>query len=88
MAEEKASAIEDLTIVPDLTFGCVESYVKSVSQSLGDKELSKGYKYFCEKYVTNITVHSIEKGCMVKGKCHRSQRKNESPHDIEWMDHL
>lgn len=55
MVEEKASAIKDLTIVPDLTFGSVESYVKSVSQSLGNKELSKGYKYFCEKYVTNIT---------------------------------
>lgn len=55
MAEETASANKDLTIVPNLTFGCVESYMKSVSQSLGDKELTKGYKYFCEKYVTNIT---------------------------------
>lgn len=55
MAEEKASANKDLKIVPNLTFGCVESYMKSVSQSLGDKELTKGYKYFCEKYVTNIT---------------------------------
>lgn len=55
MAEEKASANKDLTIVPKLTFGCIESYMKSVSQSLGDKELTKGYKYFCEKYVTNIT---------------------------------
>lgn len=56
MVEEKASAIKDITNVPDLTFGCVESYVESVSQSLGDIKLSKGYKYFCEKYVTNITV--------------------------------
>lgn len=55
MVEEKASAIKDLTSVPDLTFGYVESYVKNVSQSLWDKELSKGYKYFCEKYVTNIS---------------------------------
>lgn len=55
MVEEKAFAIKDITNVPDLTFGCVESYVESVSQSLGDIKLSKGYKYFCEKYVTNIT---------------------------------
>lgn len=54
MAEEKASANKNLTIVPNLTFGCAETYMKNVSQSLGDKELSKGNKYFCEKYVTNI----------------------------------
>ncbi|CAC5419575.1 DHRS11 [Mytilus coruscus] len=28
-------------------------------------------------------MHKVDNGCLVKGKCHRSQRKNESPHDIE-----
>ncbi|CAG2198744.1 unnamed protein product [Mytilus edulis] len=73
----------DLTIVPPITFGFVEDVIKGSSQSLGIKEVSKGYKYFSEKYVTNITVHKVDNGCLVKGKCHRSQRKNESPHDIE-----
>ncbi|VDI71680.1 Hypothetical predicted protein [Mytilus galloprovincialis] len=73
----------DLTIVPPITFGFVEDIIKGSSQSLGIKEVSKGYKYFSEKYVTNITVHKVDNGCLVKGKCHRSQRKNESPHDIE-----
>ncbi|XP_056000210.1 uncharacterized protein LOC125676125 [Ostrea edulis] len=83
MEAKKASATHDLSIVPDLTFGFVEKFVKRDSQSLGEKEISKGYKYFCERYVTNITTHNAVNGCVVKGKCHRSQRKNESPHDIE-----
>ena len=29
------------------------------------------------------SVHGAVNGCVVKGKCHRSQRKNESPHDTE-----
>ncbi|CAC5426122.1 unnamed protein product [Mytilus coruscus] len=66
-----------------ISFGFDESIIKRSSQSLGTKEVSKGYKYFSEKYVTNITVHKVDNGCLVKGKCHRSQRKNESPHDIE-----
>ena len=45
----------DLTIVPPITFGFVEDIIKGSSQSLGIKEVSKGYKYFSEKYVTNIT---------------------------------
>ncbi|XP_063426804.1 uncharacterized protein LOC134710375 [Mytilus trossulus] len=73
----------DLTILPDLTFGFVESSVKSSSKSLGVKEMSKGYKYFAEKYVTNITIHKVDKGGLVRGKCQRSHRKNESAHDVE-----
>ncbi|XP_071139818.1 uncharacterized protein [Mytilus edulis] len=46
----------DLTIVPPITFGFVEYIIKGSSQSLGIKEVSKGYKYFSEKYVTNITA--------------------------------
>ncbi|CAG2193874.1 unnamed protein product [Mytilus edulis] len=33
----------------------VESVVKSGSRSQGDKEISKGYKYFSEKYIFNIS---------------------------------
>ena len=55
MEEKKASATRDLSIVPAITFGFVENFIKTGSQSLGEKELSKGYKYFCERYVTNIT---------------------------------
>ncbi|KAJ8307432.1 hypothetical protein KUTeg_015516, partial [Tegillarca granosa] len=75
----------DLSLVPSITFGFVESFIKGNSKSLGTKELHKGYKYFSEKYVTGITVHKLEKGCMIRAKCYRSQKKNESPHDVEVM---
>lgn len=54
MVEEKVFVNKDFMIVLKLMFGCIESYMKSVSQSFGDKELIKGYKYFYEKYVINI----------------------------------
>ncbi|KAJ8313195.1 hypothetical protein KUTeg_009251 [Tegillarca granosa] len=73
----------DLSLVPSITFGFVESFIKGNSKSLGTKELHKGYKYFSKKYVTGITVHKLEKGCMIRAKCYRSQKKNESPHDVE-----
>ncbi|KAJ8300618.1 hypothetical protein KUTeg_022137 [Tegillarca granosa] len=75
----------DLSLVPSITFGFVESFIKGNSKSLGTKELHKGYKYFSEKYVTGITVHKLEKGCMIRAKCYRSQKENESPHDVEVM---
>ena len=46
MEEKKAPASRDVSIVPDITFWFVEDFIRKGSQSLGDKELSKGYKYF------------------------------------------
>lgn len=54
MVEEKVFVNKNFMIVLNLMFGCVEIYMKNVSQSFGDKELFKGNKYFCEKYVINI----------------------------------
>jgi hypothetical protein len=31
----------------------------------------------------SFAVYSDEGGCLVKGKCFRSQRKHESPHEIK-----
>ena len=39
-----------------ITFGFVEKFITEGRKSLGEKEISKGYKYFCERYVTNIQV--------------------------------
>lgn len=50
-----ASSTRDLTIVPNITFGFVESFINDHSKSLGNQQLSKGYKYFSEKYITDIT---------------------------------
>lgn len=55
MEVKKASASRDLRVVPEITFGFVENFITEGSKSLGEKEISKGYKYFCERYVTNIT---------------------------------
>ncbi|CAC5356580.1 unnamed protein product [Mytilus coruscus] len=69
--------------MPTLEVFFVESVVKSGSNSQGDKEISEGYKYFSEKYLFNISVHKLDNGCMVTARCHRSPKKNESPHRIE-----
>ena len=34
-----------------------------------------------------FTVNDDEEGWLVKGKCYRSQRKNESPHDLKVNKH-
>ncbi|CAC5370189.1 unnamed protein product [Mytilus coruscus] len=78
-----STSTKDLTFLPAINFSFVESVVKSGSKSQGDKEISKGYKYFSEKYLFNISVHKLDNGCMVTARCHRSQKKNESPHEIE-----
>lgn len=52
--EVKVKTTRDLSIVPAITFGFVEEIVKKCSKSDGTKELTKGYKYFSEKYVTDI----------------------------------
>ena len=62
MAEKKASVVtsvgnasRDLRLVPEgITFGFVEEAIKTSSASLGNKEICKGYKYFSEKYITDI----------------------------------
>ncbi|CAC5367259.1 unnamed protein product [Mytilus coruscus] len=73
----------DLTCLQAINFSFVESVVKSGSKSQGDKEIAKGYKYFSEKYLFNISVHKLDNGCMVTVICHRSPKKTESPHEIE-----
>ena len=44
----------DLDLIPFLTFSFVEDYVKSKKASSGDSHISKGYKYFSEKYIHDL----------------------------------
>nr|XP_022292919.1 uncharacterized protein LOC111103754 [Crassostrea virginica] len=91
MAEKKASVVtsvgnasRDFRLVPEgITFGFVEEAIKTSSASLENKEICKGYKYFSEKYITDIRVHHLDMGCIIRAKCYRSQRRNEAPHDVE-----
>ncbi|XP_056016152.1 uncharacterized protein LOC125677134 [Ostrea edulis] len=76
-------ATRDLSIVPLITFGFVEETIKTLNKSEGCKEVSKGYKYFSEKYISDIRVYKLDDGCVVKARSYRSQKKNESPHTIE-----
>lgn len=48
------STSRDLSVVPTITFGFVEAIVRKCSKSDGAKEITKGYKYFSEKYVTDV----------------------------------
>ncbi|CAC5383234.1 unnamed protein product [Mytilus coruscus] len=59
-----SSGTHDLTIVPSITFGFVETIIKGSSQSLGIKEVSKGYKYFSEKYALPY-IEEDSKCCLV-----------------------
>ena len=47
-----------------------------------EKPLEKGYKFFFEGYVHNVTSVSTDQYCYLKAKCFRSQRKNQQPHQI------
>ena len=56
-------------------------------EGCGKKEIGeKGYKFFTENYIHNVFVKE-EDGragtCEVKGRCHRSLKKNEAPHAVE-----
>ena len=54
-AETKSTTnTRDLSFVPEITFGFVEEIVRKCSKSGGSNELTKGYKYFSEKYISNI----------------------------------
>ena len=44
----------DLSVVPKFSFSDVESYAKEKNKASGDKHLSKGVKYYSEKYITSI----------------------------------
>ncbi|KAK3107338.1 hypothetical protein FSP39_012215 [Pinctada imbricata] len=83
------TATGDLSHVPFLSFGFVEQTIKELTKSDGSKEFTKGYKYFSEKYITDIKVYQLGEGdsdtpgCLVKARSYRSQKKNESPHSLE-----
>lgn len=42
----------------------------------------KGYKFFIENYIHDVLVRENKRQSLyvIKGRCHRSQRKNEAPH--------
>ncbi|XP_076116381.1 uncharacterized protein LOC143083892 [Mytilus galloprovincialis] len=76
---------KDLSHLPDISFAFVEEFIRKHSQSSGKEQMTKGFKYYSEEYVHSVSVHPDDTGCLVKGKCFRSQRKNESPHDVKIM---
>ena len=55
---EAAVLMRDLSCVPDLNFTFVEDYISGISKASGRAHISKGYKYFNEGYVHNITGKS------------------------------
>ena len=44
----------DLDFVPYFTFSYVESYIKSMKKSSGQKTFNKGFKYFHEGYYQEL----------------------------------
>ena len=56
MASSTATSFtKDLTLVPDITFGFVEDFIKSHSTSSGKEQMTKGFKYYSEQYVHSVS---------------------------------
>lgn len=45
----------DLDLIPSLTFSFIEQYIKSKKQSSRDKSMNKGFQYFSEGYIHDLT---------------------------------
>ena len=52
------------------------------AKSYVEKPLEKGYKFFYENYCHDVLCKLEENEIHVKGKCFRSQKKNERPHNV------
>ena len=52
------------------------------AKSYVEKPLKKGYKFFYENYCHDVCCRFNDNEIHVKGKCFRSQRKNERPHNV------
>ena len=67
--------------VPRFSYTQINQHLKDG----GRKEIGqKGYKFLVENYIHDVYVgrpsgHG-DLACIVKARCHRSQRKNEDPH--------
>ena len=52
------------------------------AKSYVEKPLEKGYKFFYENYCHDVCCRFNDNEIHVKGKCFRSQRKNDRPHNV------
>jgi len=52
------------------------------SSSYVEKPLEKGYKFFYENYCHDVLCGQNDGEVHVKGKCYRSQKKNQTPHNV------
>lgn len=53
-----------------------------ISENGKDRAFDKGYKFFIESYIHDAFVCLEDNELNVKGKCWKSQRKNEKPHEL------
>ncbi|XP_046577620.1 uncharacterized protein LOC124285440 [Haliotis rubra] len=61
-----------------------KAYEKPTLTISGKSQMGKGYKYFSEAYIHGLRVVPTGNGDVrVTALCYRSQRKNESPHQVE-----
>ena len=44
----------DLSLIPEITFTFVESYIKDNKHSSGNKSINKGYKFYSESYIGSL----------------------------------
>ncbi|KXJ17593.1 hypothetical protein AC249_AIPGENE24412 [Exaiptasia diaphana] len=73
----------DLSLLPDFSFTFVEQYRKKWEKSSGSKELSKGIKYYSEKFIRDVKLLPSSDRIGIQARCYHSQRKNETPHSIK-----
>lgn len=44
----------DISLIPDISFSFVESYIRTCRDSSGDKSINKGFKYYSEGFVHDL----------------------------------
>ena len=44
----------DASIIPNISFSFVETYIKANKHSSGNKSINKGFKFYSEGYIHNL----------------------------------
>lgn len=70
-----ANKIAKLSDVPD-------DISPALLHNVSLKSKQTGFKYFSEGYIHDVRMYLNDGSISMKCKCHRSMRKNESPHAV------
>lgn len=83
---KQAQAWSRSTVILPETFShiMISEHAKSSGKNTQyvEKPIEKGYKFFWDGYIHDVTCMKENNSVHIKCKCYRSQRKNEQPHSL------